>query len=519
MNDDDTTAARPLVAARHIMKAYGALQALNDVSIELRAGEIHGLCGHNGAGKSTLVKVLTGLVTPDAGTIEVDCEDTVFRTPTAAQAAGITLVDQELSLAPDLSVEENIFLGSIRHKGGHGAKRRARAKALLAKVGLEHIDPRTPAGWLALGERQLVEIARALGRDAKVLLLDEPTATLSESEIERVFAVSRELVRDGKGLIYISHRLGEVLELCDRVTVLRDGQMVSTRTTADIAHRGELIKMMIGAELPVPTETTAVTVDQDARTEIRALTVPPLVTDFHLSLHGGEIVGITGQVGAGPTEILRALGGLEPDARAEVVIDGRKLRLGAPGRSLSAGVAYASNDRKGEGLFLQTSIGTNLLATRIPDVSPQLLYRPRRASKLAGHLADFVKVDRSRLKAPVETLSGGNQQKVFLGRCLDRGDIKLLLLDEPTRGVDIAGRAEIHELLREAALAGVTVVFASTEIDEIMELSDRVVTMFAGRIVATRPRSEVTAELLSTDMTMSPEWLTESGSPPVEETS
>lgn len=502
---DTSEESRPSLRLRAegISKSYGHVRALDGVTIELAGGEIHGLCGHNGAGKSTLVKVVTGLVQPDAGFISIDGETVEFRDSREAQGAGVALVDQELSLAPDLSVEENIFLGSIDSLGRRpSAARRARAGELLGQVGLSEIDPRTLVEGLALGERQLVEIARALGRNSSILLLDEPTATLSDAEIERVFEVSRRLAASGTSIVYISHRLGEVLEICDRVTVIRDGKLVDTKETSEISGREELIRMMIDTELPVPTKTTAVSVEHEGKSEIRALDVPPLVAGFELSLRGGEIVGLTGQVGSGPSEVLRALAGMEPEARGVVVVEGRPLRLGSPTRALKAGIGYASNDRKGEGVFLQQTVRRNLLATRLKSVSPFGIRRPRLAAREADRLAGFVGVDRSRLPSAVETLSGGNQQKVFLGRCLDREDIKLLLLDEPTRGVDVGGRAEIHELLREATLAGVTVIFASTELDEILELSDRVVTMFEGRVVATRDRSEVTAEILSADMTL-----------------
>ena len=491
---------------RHASKAYGAVRALDDVSFDLRRGEIHGLCGHNGAGKSTLVKILTGLVNPDSGEIVMEGESLQLRNPLQAQSHGIAIVDQELSLAPDLSVEENLFLGNIGLPFLRVPKAlRRRSLALLSRIGLD-VDPRTPVERLSIGERQLVEIARLVGRDARVLILDEPTATLSESEIERVFAVAREVVRDGRSAIYVSHRLDEVLELCDRVTVLRDGRLASTRSSADIGHRQELIKMMIGEELPAPQRSGAAKVAAGSGAAIEGLTVPPSVTTgFDLEVRGGQIVGLTGQIGSGTSAVLRALAGLEPDARGSLVLDGEPVRLGSPIEVLRAGVAFASNDRKAEGLFLQKSVESNLVATRLPALSRLGILRRRQVRSTAAQLAEFVKIDNERLGATVEHFSGGNQQKVFLGRCLDRRDVKLLILDEPTRGVDVSGRAEIHQLIRQAALAGVAVVFASTELDEILDLADIVVTMFAGRIVAERTREETNAELIFADMTMSHE--------------
>ena len=480
------------------------MQALRDADFVLAAGEIHGLCGHNGAGKSTLVKIIMGLVQPDGGSILLEGAPVSFRNPLQAQAHGIALVDQELSLAPDLSIEENVTLGSLNASlVRHPSRSRMRVRALLDRVGLGHLDPRVLVGGISIAERQLVEIARLLERNARVLILDEPTATLSENEIERVFAVVRELVRDGKSAIFISHRLDEVLALCTMVSVFRDGQNVAARASADIPHRRELIRMMIGAELPPPTEADVTEIEAARSIRIRGLRVPGAVEKFDLDLRGGQVVGLTGQVGAGTTEVLRALAGLVPEAEGQLRIDERDVRLGAATRALRAGVAFASNDRKGEGLFLRQTVRWNLVATRLRDAATLGVMRPGAAARLARRLAVFVKVDTARLGSSVENLSGGNQQKVFLGRCLDRDDVKLLLLDEPTRGVDVSGRAEIHFLIREAALSGVAVVFASSELDEILELSHVVVTMFGGQIVAVRPRSAASAEAISTDLTLS----------------
>ncbi|MBS1677902.1 MAG: sugar ABC transporter ATP-binding protein [Actinobacteria bacterium] len=496
---------QPLLSVRHVSKTYGAVRALDDASLELASGEILGLCGHNGAGKSTLVKILTGQVHPDGGEIAMRDAPVELRDPLDAQSKGLAIVDQELALAPDLSVEENLFLGNfdLSLLRRPGAVRR-RARDLLSRIGLA-VDPRSPLEKLSIGERQLIEIARLVGRDARVLILDEPTATLSENEIERVFAVVRELVREGRSTIFVSHRLDEVLDLCDRVTVLRDGRIVASRSTADIAHRQELIKMMIGRELPPPQRSEAAGVAVGAGAAIAGLRVPPAVADFSLNVEGGQIVGLTGQIGSGTSQVLRALAGLEPDARGGFTLDGGAVRLGAPAAALRAGVAFASNDRKGEGLFLEKTVEDNLVATRLDSLSRLGFIRGGALRETARRLVDFVKVDGDRIGDTVEHFSGGNQQKIFLGRCLDREDVKLLLLDEPTRGVDVAGRAEIHQLIRQAALAGVAVLFASTELDEILDLSDRVVTMFGGRIVASLAREETNAALISADMTMSHE--------------
>ena len=497
------TGASSLLSVRHTSKTYGAVRALDDASIDLAAGEILGLCGHNGAGKSTLVKILTGQVRPDSGEIVMQGEQVEMRNPLEAQSHGLAIVDQELSLAPDLSVQENLFLGNIDLSWiRRPAAIRRRARDLLARIGLD-VDPRSPVAGLSIGERQLVEIARLVGRDARVLILDEPTATLSENEIERVFEVARELVREGRSAIFVSHRLDEVLDLCDRVTVLRDGRVVSTRSSVDIGHRQELIKMMIGKELPPPERSSAVAVTTGTGAVIESLSVPPAVGSFTHEVRGGQIVGITGQVGSGTSQVLRALAGLEPDARGTFTLDGKRVKLGSPAAALEAGVAFASNDRKAEGLFLEKSVEDNLVATRLTALSRGGFIRGRELKETARKLIDFVKVDSSRIDDTVEHFSGGNQQKIFLGRALDRADVKLLILDEPTRGVDVSGRAEIHLLIRQASMAGVAVLFASTELDEILDLSDHVVTMFGGRIVASLGREETSAEMISADMTMS----------------
>jgi ABC-type sugar transport system ATPase subunit len=482
----------PLIELKHASRSYGAVKALRDVSFDVRTGEVHGLCGHNGAGKSTLVKIVVGLERPDEGELRVRGELVHLHGTADAQRHRIGVVDQELSLVPQLTVAENIFLGNV--DASFVTSRTVlnrRAVPLLERVGLTHVPPGRRVEDLDVGERQLVEIARLLGRDAELLILDEPTATLTDAEIERVFETIRAVVSKGAGVVFVSHRLDEVMSLCDRVTVLRDGENVGTRPVAELS-KGELVNMMIGADVP-PGGNGGVSV--------RGLQIGDRVSGFDLEAPRGMIVGLAGQVGSGANTILRALAGLEARAAGQIAIGDELVPLASPRGAVRAGVHYLSNDRKGEGLFLGQSIESNLVATRLAQVSSFGVLRRRRMRREARALAELVDVDVRRLSAPVRVLSGGNQQKVFVGRCLKRPRLDLLLLDDPTRGVDVGGRAEIHRLVRHAADGGATVIFASSELDEILELSDLVVTLFAGRVVSRRARRDASAAQVFREMT------------------
>lgn len=493
----------PLLEIAGVSKHYGPVRALDDVSLRLGRGEVLGLCGHNGAGKSSLVRMLVGLTTPDAGEIRIDGEPVTLRNPQEAQAAGVALVDQELSLVGELSVHDNVFLGAIDVPFLRGrGDTHTRARALLDEVGLERIPLERPAAELAIGERQLVEIARLLSRDARIFILDEPTATLSESEIEHVFAVVRKVVARGHSVIYVSHRLGEVMELCDRVVVLRDGRQVAAHEVAEL-DRPQLVRLIVG-ELGETKEVAAHPPPADApmRLDVEALEVPGRVPGFSLQVRAGEIVGLAGQVSSGASEILRALGGLVPDAGGEAGVDGARLSLGAPRRSARAGVVYCSNDRRDEGLFIAQSNERNLLALRHRRITRLGVLSGVAIRRMSRALADLVGLRRDRLADPVGQLSGGNQQKVLVGRALDLPGTKALLFDDPTRGVDVGARAEIHALIRDAAATGLAVVVSSTEMEELLDLCDRVVTLFAGREVSNRPRAGLTAEAVFAEMTL-----------------
>jgi ABC-type sugar transport system ATPase subunit len=485
-------------------KSYGPVRAVRGLTLDVRVGEVHAICGHNGAGKSTLVKALVGLVRPDAGVIRFDGVELTPRNPQEAQAHGIALVNQELSLVPELSVEDNIFLGGIDVPLLYRRRRLSdRARTVLDELGLPHVQLGTAVESLSIGERQLVEIARLLVRDARLLILDEPTATLSKPEIERVFRATRDLVARGRSVIFVSHRLDEVFELCDRVTVLRDGMRVGTHEIHEIDRRG-LIEHMLGEmegersqvehEHALPGSGTEVV-------KIDRLHVPGSVEELSLTLESGIITGLAGQVGSGTSTVLRVLGGLVPNASGAIEVNGRRVLLNTPRRAAEAGVLYIPNDRQREGLFLGQSVERNLTVTRLRRLSRLGVLLRRRVQRAARELATMAGVHVDRLGSPVASLSGGNQQKALLGRALQLEGTALLALDEPTRGVDVGGRADIHDLVRAAAREGTAVIFSSTELDEVLDLADVVVTIFAGRIVSIVPRAQASASAILADMT------------------
>jgi ABC-type sugar transport system ATPase subunit len=496
------TAPGLLLTLTGISKAFAGVQALDDVTVHIRGGEAHALCGHNGAGKSTLLKVLTGLEHPDAGEIAIDGGPVTVRTAADAQRLGIALVHQESGMVGALSVAENLFLGNVGEPAlVRRVDARRRATELLERVGLGDLDTRRRFETLAPGERKLVEIAHVLGRNARIVILDEPTASLSHSEGRRVFAAVRALVERGAAVIFVSHRLDEVFELCARLTVLRDGRLITSVDAASV-DRDRLVELMLGGEHEHRTTLAdRPNAGLGPSVAVRNLSVPPLVDGFELDAVPGSIVGIAGQVGSGASEALRGIAGLVPGVSGSIRVDDRVVPLGWGPAVLDAGVRYVPPDRKAEGLFLGQSIGANLTATRLPHLSRLGVVLERARRSTAQALLEIVGVRDHGQRERVETLSGGNQQKVLIGRSLERRSGELLLLDDPTRGVDVGGRAEIHELIRRAAAAGNTIIFVSTELEELMDLADVVVTMYKGRVVATRPRAEAVASVLLREMT------------------
>jgi ABC-type sugar transport system ATPase subunit len=490
-----------IVSVEGLTKSFGAVAALRDVSLSVVPGEIRALCGENGAGKSTLVKMLMGLVHPDAGTIRVGGEARDIRGPQHAQALGLGLVAQELSLAPRLSILDNIWLGSTEtpliYRIGH---LRERARAALDTLGAGDLDLDRPVLGLPIGQRQIVEIARLLARDARVLILDEPTATLSDVEIERLVDILKRLRARGHAIIYISHRLGEIFDLCDTVTVLRNGAHVVTGPVAGI-DRDQLIEHMLGRPFGDMYPPREVTPGPDIGVTIANLVIPGRVHGFNLSAPKGRITAIAGQIGSGASLVNRALAGLEHDARGDVRIGGLPLALGSAPGSAARNIIFVSDDRAVEGLFPDLTVLDNVMAGDLRAHSTAGVLSWSSLRVLAREIARKVGMDASRLGSRAQTLSGGNQQKLLFGRALARFTPGVLLMNEPTRGVDVGARADIYRLMRDLCAHGWTLIMTSSDLEEVVGMADIVHTVYRGRTVATHVGADIEMNRILADIT------------------
>ncbi|WP_213958863.1 sugar ABC transporter ATP-binding protein [Variovorax sp. dw_954] len=499
--DSAAHAPAPLLHIEGLSKRFGGVRALNNVSLTLCAGEIRAICGENGAGKSTLVKVLTGIVSPDDGTIRLDGEVRRFDGPRQAQANGINLVSQELSVCPDLSVLDNIWLGTIGVPFFHRARHlRERAAQILSDLGAGNIDLDASVAQLNTGERQIVEIVRMLARDTRILILDEPTATLSDQEIARVLTALRAVRSTGKSILYITHRLSEVFELCDTATVMRNGEVVADCSVADV-DRKSLIELMLGRSLGEMYPTRQATSEGPVALSIRGLNIPHVAGPIDLAVPAGQIVCLTGQVGCGAEGVVRAICGLLNNAVGEVVVEGRPVPLGRPEKAFQAGVRFVSGDRAGEGIFVNQTVADNLVATRLPRRSRWGLVNRAALRTEAGQLAEGVTLNRARLSSLASELSGGNQQKIAFGRYVDDPDTRVIVMIEPTRGIDVGARAEIYKLMRALCARGYGILVASTDFSEVLGLSDAIVTMYRGTIVGRYAAQEATLPRIVADVT------------------
>jgi rhamnose transport system ATP-binding protein len=479
---EQTTTDTPALTLAGARKSFGAVHALVDGRLELRAGEVHGLVGENGAGKSTLVKVLAGVHAPDEGELTLGGRPAVLGGPADARAAGIAVIYQEPTLFPDLSVAENIFMGrqplrSLRRIDTAAMRRRTRE--LFAQLGVQ-LDPDRPARGLSIADQQLVEIAKALSFDARVLVMDEPTAALSGVEVERLFAVVRSLRESGAAILFISHRFDEVFALCDRITVMRDGRWVSTDPVGQLTV-GQVVRRMVGREVSAlyPKQDTQV---GDVVLSVRGLTRAGVFDAVSFDVRGGEIVALAGLVGAGRSEVVRAVFGVDRYDTGEILVGGRRLPRGRPAAAMAAGVALVPEDRRQQGLVMELPIERNVTLTRRWSLSRLGLLGPRAEREDAHRWTRLLQVKVGRLSDPVSTLSGGNQQKVVLAKWLSTGP-KVLIVDEPTRGIDVGTKAEVHRLMSQLAGEGVAVLMVSSELPEVLGMADRVLVMHEGRLV------------------------------------
>jgi len=492
--------SEPILRVQGVSKNFGGIAALKHVSFDMALGEVRAICGENGAGKSTLVKIITGVYRPDEGSVSIAGDAQPIANPRQAQARGVAFVAQELSLCPDLSVEDNIWLGALHvplfHKRAQFSQD---ARAALELLGAGHIRLDQPVSSLTMGERQLVEIARMLTRDAQLLILDEPTATLSDVEIERIFAALLALKGQGKSVIYITHRLAEVFQICDSVTVLRNGEHIVTRPVEGL-DRKTLIELMLGRSFQDMYPQPAA-LEDNAALVVESLHVPGSVREFSLRAPRGKIVCIAGQVGSGAAEVVNALAGLTYDARGDIRVHGQPLALGSTARALALNIMFISGDRAAEGVFRRLNVFDNLTATRLGAQSRWGLLSRSGLAAIARDLAAKVGVDRRRLNAFADELSGGNQQKLAFGRCIDRGEPGVLVMNEPTRGVDVGARADIYRIMREFCAQGHALVMASSDLEEIVGLADLVITMYRGEQVGLYAREDVQMHRLVADIT------------------
>ena len=486
--------AEVLLKLSAISKSFGGTHALRGVDFELRAGEVHGLMGENGAGKSTLIKIITGALRADSGRMEMGGRVVEENSPTLAREMGIAAIYQQPALFGELSVAENIALGLEKHGAWQWIRwgeRRRRATELLDRVGA-NISPDREVGTLTMPEQQLVEIARALGAEARVVLMDEPTASLSEREVGHLFKVIGVLRSQGVGIIYISHRMEELKQVGDRVTVLRDGALVGTRMMKDLG-RGELIRMMVGREVEM------VRSERERRFGEIVLETENLgcaasgIRGVNLRIAAGEIVGLGGLVGAGRTELARILFGLTPGDMGRILLRRKAVVIDSPGRAVEMGMGYVPEDRRRHGVILEMSVAANATMAVPGEIARRGWLNFGREREVAESFVERLGIKTAGVQAAVGTLSGGNQQKVALARWLATGP-RVLILDEPTQGVDVGAKGEIHRLIDELAGQGLAILLISSELPELLAMSDRIVVMHGGGVVGELPAAEATQE-------------------------
>lgn len=485
-----------LIAASGISKAFPGVRALDQVDFVLRPGEVHALVGENGAGKSTLIKILMGVYRRDSGSLTVKGRDIHEFNPQAAQGCGMAAVYQDISLARSLTVGENFYLGHMP-KTAFGAidwnEAYAKCGALLAELGLHDIDPRAPLSSLSVAKQEMVAIAKPVFENADILVFDEPTALLANEEAEILFSIIRKLRSEGKGIIYISHRLEEIFTICDSVTVLKDGRHVRTMPVSE-TNPDDLVRLMVGRSMEDMYTIKRVRQGEVAL-KVEGLSREPRFRDISFDVHHGEIFGLFGLVGSGRTEIMRAIFGADPIERGEIRLDGKAVRFSHPSQAIAAGIGFMSEDRKNQSIALPLPVRTNINLANYPAISPFGI-----VNRTAEREASSTYIDRLAIKTPsdavaIRNLSGGNQQKVVLGKNL-AAKSRILVCDEPTIGVDVGAKSEIYRIFEKLTEDGVAILMVSSYLPEIMGLADRILVIYEGRAMGVVGRSEFDEEKL-----------------------
>lgn len=485
----------PRLQFEGISKVFPAVRALSDVSFSVGAGEIHGLLGENGAGKSTLLRILSGIYRPTAGSVLIDGRPVALNNPVAARAAGVAMIHQELQQVPQLSVAQNMFLGHPLTRGGiFVARREQERRAAEALAALDPtIDPAVPLGSLKVAQRQIVEIARALLDRARIVAMDEPTSSLTPSEFERLAEVIAALARDGVAVVYVSHKLDEVFGICQRATIMRDGVVVGSVDLAQVSEKS-VVSMMVGRELAQEQHRSHAS--SEVRLSVHGLASATKVRDVSFDLHRGEVLGIAGLVGSGRTELLRLLAGADRASSGRVEIDGKATKLSSPRDAIAAGIGLVPEERKREGIVPLRSISSNMALASMGVFAPRGVIDHARLKRIAAEKMKRVNLRPFLLDRPIRLFSGGNQQKAIIGRWLAAGT-RILLFDEPTRGIDVGAKAEIYHLIEELAAEGHSVVVVSSELPEVIRLADRVLVMRDGTVAAELDRADLSEQAIA----------------------
>ncbi len=477
-------------------KRFGGVQALDGASLTVEAGQIVGLLGENGAGKSTLVKTLAGLHQLDSGDIELDGAQFRQGNPRSAREQGVAIIYQEPSLFPDLTLAENVYVGRQPLVGGRvdWAGMVERTSALFGDLGID-LDPHRQARGLSIADQQMVEIIKALSLDAKLIIMDEPSAALSAAEVARLLAVARQLKAQGRGVVYISHRLDEVFDVCDSITVMRDGATVASALVAD-TDTSQIVRWMVGREITEMFPKVAAEIGEVVL-EVEGLSSAGEFHDISLTVRRGEIVALSGLVGSGRSEVVRAIFGIDPIDSGTITLKGRQLKAHSPAASMAAGIGLVPEDRRLQGLLMPASIAHNSALTVLKRLRRGLFLTTRSERAVAVDWAERLRLKYANINDPVERLSGGNQQKVVLSKWLATDPI-LLIVDEPTRGIDVGTKAEVHRLLSEQAAKGMAVLMVSSDLPEVLGMADRILVMREGRLVAEIDRVNATQETVMT---------------------